>query len=478
MTDVPCPAAIDPADWEQTPLAVRAVVHTLLAEVQALQGQVADLTARLNQHSGNSSRPPSADPPQTPARPARPPTGRQRGGQPGHPGHHRALLPPDQVDTLHRHRPLCCPHCQTALPPDAPEAGPPQRRQIWDLPPIQAHVTEHQLLGLTCPGCAALVYADLPADVPAGSFGPQVVALVGLLHGRFRLSAREVAAILEAVFGVEMGLGSVPACCATVSAALAPCYEEVAAAVRTPGAVNVDETGWKQAGVRHWLWVAVAAVCTLYLVSRHRDRATLQALLGLVFTGVIGSDRYNAYGGRDPTLRQLCWAHLKRNLQACAERGGAVGAWATEVLGQVREVFRHWHAYQAGTLDRAGLQAALAPVQSEVRRLLEAEGAQALPQAAALSRELLAVWPALWTFVQVPGVEPTNNRAERALRPAVLWRKGCFGAVSAGGNEFVERILTVTATCQQQGRALWPLLSAAVRAYWADSPAPRLLPTP
>ncbi|MDQ2806887.1 MAG: transposase [Chloroflexota bacterium] len=245
---------------------------------------------------------------------------------------------------MHRHRPAHWLHCQSALPPDAPAAAPPQRRQVWDLPPIHAPVTEHQLLGIACPNCAAFVYAALPPAVPPGRFGPQVVALVGLLHGRFRLSAREVVAILGTVFGVALGLGSVPACCATVRAAVAPCYEQVAAAVQTQAAVNVDETGWQQAGVRHWLWVAVAATCTRYLVSRHRNRATLQVLRGLVFTGVIGSDRYNAYGGRDPTLRQLCWAHLLRNLQACAERGGAAGAWATEVLGQVRLVFRHGHA--------------------------------------------------------------------------------------------------------------------------------------
>src|SRR5437868_6121466 len=126
MTDLACPATLDPTDWEHTPLPVRVLLHTLLNEVQTLHTQVADLTARLNQHSGNSSRPPSADPPQAPPRLRRAPKGRKRGGQPGHPGHHRALLPPEQVDTLLRHRPAHCPHCQTPLPPDAPEAAPPQ----------------------------------------------------------------------------------------------------------------------------------------------------------------------------------------------------------------------------------------------------------------------------------------------------------------------------------------------------------------
>ncbi len=364
------------------------------------------------------------------------------------------------------------------MPPDSPEAAPPQRQQIWDLPPIAPIVTAHQLLGVTCPHCAALVYGALPPTVPPGTCGPQVVALVGLLHGRYRLSAREVVVLLGAVFGLELSLGSVPACCATVSAALAPAYREVAAAVQTADAVNADETSWAQAGIKHWLWVVVAACCTLLLVSRHRDRASLQRMLGITFQGVVGSDRYSAYAGRDPTRRQICWAHLQRNLQAGAEHGGAAGDWATALLGQIAVLFAHWHAYQAGEIAWAALPAALAPVQEQIRTLLAAGREQPLAQARALSTELLARWPALWTLARVVGVEPTNNRAERALRPAVLWRKGCFGAQSATGNQFVERMLTVSATCQQQGRALWPFVAAAVQAYWSKEPPPQLLPSP
>ena len=176
--------------------------------------------------------------------------------------------------------------------------------------------------------------------------------------------------------------------------------------------------------------------------------------------------------------RQLCWAHLTRNLRAFEERYGPVGTWGTDAGEVVRQVFAAWHQFRGGTLDRAGLQAALQPVQADLRALLEHGEQLPLDKARAFSRELLALWPALWTFATVEGVEPTNNVAEQALRPAVLWRKGCFGADSAAGNLFMARLLTVATTCRQQQRHLHAFLSAAVTAHWAGCPAPSLLLPP
>ena len=471
MEPLPPPPGIAPADWEQTPLAVRQLIGTLLT-------QVADLTARLGQHSGNSSRPPSSDPPAAPKRPARPPRGRRRGAQPGHPGHARPPVPPEQVDTVVEHRRATCPQCATALPADLPPVGAPRLHQVWEVPPVRPTITEHRFPTVTCPHCAYPVTAPPPAELPPGAFGPHLAALVALLHGRYRLSARECAALLGEVFGVPLGLGSVPALCQQVSAALAAPYAEAAAYVHAQPVANADETGWKQAGQRRWLWVAVTALVTLFRVDPHRSAAALQALLGPAFGGVVGSDRYSAYEVLPLDHRQLCWAHLKRDVQAFAERDGGVGDWGRSGLGHIHQLFTAWHAFRQGTTDRAGLQAALEPIQQAVRDWLTAGLALELPAAAQWSRALLARDAALWTFAYVAGVEPTNNAAERALRPAVLWRKGCFGAVSTTGNEFVERILTVIATCRQQNRHLWTFLGDAVQAYWADRAAPSLLPTP
>jgi len=241
--------------------------------------------------------------------------------------------------------------------------------------------------------------------------------------------------------------------------------------------VNVDETGWKEAGKRRWLWVAVSAMCTVFVVATRSGKA-LHSLLGETYQGLVTSDRFRTYLTLPVGRRQVCWAHLKRNWQAFSERDGPVGRWglaAGELIGQL---FHHWHQFQAGDIDRMALQAYMDPIQIELRQLLERGQTLPLGRAQALSREVLALWPALWTYLVVENVEPTNNAAERALRPAVLWRKGCFGSQSEGGTEFVARILTASTTCKQQQRHVLSFLTDAVRAHQAGQPAPSLFATP
>lgn len=477
MSELVPPLDISPADWAVTPPAVRAVVLALLDQVQTLQTRVAELEARLTQHSGNSSRPPSSDPPSAPPRRKPGPTGRTRGAQPGHPGHQRELLPPGQVDDLVVHRPTACPHCQTALPHDLP-ASDVRRQQVWELPPVQPHVTEHQFPTVTCPHCQAPVHAPRPPDVPPGSFGPHLAALVALLHGRYRVSTRELALLLDELWHIPISLGSVPALYQTVSCALAPVYDAVQTTVQAQAVANVDETPWREHRQQRYLWVAATVVATLFWVAR-RSRAALEAALGAPFGGIVGSDRYNAYAHLPPAQRQLCWAHLKRDWQFYRERAGPVGAWGELGMAEITKLFATWHRFRNGELDRAALQREMAPIAAELRRLVE-HGRDELPweKVRGFCRDLLTTWPALWTFVDVGGVDPTNNAAERALRPAVLWRKGCYGTDSEAGSRFVERILTVTATCRQQERQVLPFLADAVRAHWTGTPAPILMSTP
>jgi len=243
--------------------------------------------------------------------------------------------------------------------------------------------------------------------------------------------------------------------------------------VRDSPHLNVDETSWRQAGARRWRWVVVGVLGTFFVVAAHRSRAVFETLVGEAFGGIVGADRYSAYAQVPLARRQLCWAHLQRNLAAFAAWGGAVGPWGTEAEVLVGELFATWHRFRRGERDRAGLATALQPHQMALRALLERGCALAPPRA--LCQELLACWPARWTFVRVPGVEPTNTAAERALRPAVLWRKGCFGAVSDTGNLFVARLLTVAATCRQQQRDLLPFLTDAITAHRAGLPAPALI---
>jgi transposase len=372
-------------------------VLALLAQVQTLQARVADVEAQLKQHSGNSSRPPSSDPPSAPPRAPRVPTGRKRGAQPGHPGYQRELLPPGEVDEFVVHRPTTCPHCQIALLPDLP-AGDVLRQQVWDVPPIQPQVTEHHFPTVTCPVCQATVRADRPPDVPPGSFGPQVVAVVALLHGRYRVSTREVALLLDDLWHIPISVGSVPALYQTVSSALAPVYDAVQATVQAQAVANVDETPWREDRQQRYLWVATTVVATLFLIGR-RSRAALESVLGTAFAGIVGSDRYKAYAHLPATQRQLCWAHLKRDWQFFRERAGPVGEWGKAAMAQITKLFATWYRFRTGEIDRATLQREMAPIQAEVRRLVE-QGRDDLPwkKARGFCRELLWVWPALWTW--------------------------------------------------------------------------------
>ena len=482
-------AVLPPDVWAATPAAARALIVALVAGLAALEGQVTALrqevdalraqVAQGGRHSGNSSRPPSSDPPGAVRRPAAPPSGRRPGGQPGHEAHQRTLAPPERVDRVVEHRATVCSRCAAPLPVDVPSSGY-VAHQVTELPVVRALVAEHRLHRVACPACGGTTRAPLPADVPRGAFGPRLQAAVALARGHFHLSERKTADLFGALLGAPLSAGSVDALCRDTAEAL----EEPVAALRAalPGArvVNADETHWPhpQARRRHWLWVAVTEAATVFTLAASRGSAVIKALLGEGYRGVVGSDRYAAYGWLDEACRQLCWAHLVRDMQALVDRGGGAREIGAAALAVADDLFREWHRFRAGALDRAGLLAALDPVQDALEAVVTRGLACGDPKALTLCAALDRLWPALWTFADAPGVEPTNNAAERALRQAVLWRKGSYGTQSDAGDRFVERILTVVATCKQHGRAALDYLTAACAAALQGLSPPPLLPAP
>jgi transposase len=459
--------------------ALRALL-TLVAQLQqdhaALRQRVSDLEARLNQHSQNSSKPPSSDPPDAPPHPLRTPRGRKAGGQLGHPPQQRPAPDPDQVDEQRDHRPPICPTCHTNLPATLPAIWVPQIQYVWEIPVVRPHITAHHYHTVCCPSCGDYITAERPADVPPGAFGPRTAAAITILHGDYHLSDRQLPRLLHDFFGLPISVGSVVALQQTGSAALAPVYSAIHTAVQQEDRCNIDETGWKEAGKRRWLWTLVTAIATFFSVASSRNGPALRHLLGADYAGIVGSDRHRPYLALAPERHQLCWSHLIRNFQALVDRGGRLGIWGADFLALSRVVFRLWHLFREGTIDRATLQDTMAPIQAAVHVLL-VQGSRRCDAPEGMCQELLTHEAALWTFVREARVEPTNNAAEQALRPAVIWRKGCFGAHSADGNRFVERILTVSATCRKQERHLLTFVTAAIDAYWAGQPAPTLLPS-
>lgn len=469
------PEGISAADWKATPFAVRQLILTLLETVAPLHHRVAELEERLNQNSQNSSKPPSSDPPHPPAHPKRTPSEHKAGGQPGHAGHMRPLKPRAQVQLVVELRPTSCRACGALLLGEDPQ---PQRHQVTELPRLEAHVTEYRRHTLTCLGCGTLTAAKYPVDMPTGDFGPRLQATTGYLSGRMGMSQRDITETLESVFYTTISLGSISALETLVSDALAQPVADAQTYVQQQPTANLDETGWYEQTRRAWLWVAATSHVAVFLVLATRSAQGVKQLLGEAFQGIVGSDRWSAYNGLDARKRQLCWAHLKRDFQKLVERGGESTRLGQALQEQTTELFRLWGCVRQGTLRRDDFQVKVQPLRVRVQELLHEGTTLPHTQTRHLCENLLKWETALWTFVGVEGIEPTNNHAERCLRRAVLWRRRSFGTQSADGSLFVARILTAVTTLRQQKRDVLDYLTEACAAVIRGDKPPSLLPNP
>jgi transposase len=462
-----------PADiWEQTPPEAQAYIQALEARVAALEDTIAALQEQLNQTSRNSSRPPSSDPPSSP-RPKRPRSQRRRGGQPGHPGQTRTLIPVEEVDQIVPLKPERCQDCQAPLWGEDPS---PFRHQVIEIPPIQPVVTEYQWHQLVCPSCGETTRAPWPKGVPSGTYGPRVHATVALCTGPYRLSKRSAQQVMEEVFRVPMSIGTISQSEKATTAVIAEPVQEARDYVEAQRVAHLDETSWCEGGKRAWLWVAVTRLVSVFLIRMSRGGQVARELLGESFSGILVTDRYSAYNWYPVRWRQLCWSHLLRDFEAIRGRGGVSEAIGDALLEQAHPMFSWWHRVRDGTLKRSTFRSYMTPLRREVERLLEAGSQCGVAKTEGTCREILKRREALWTFVQLEGVEPTNNTAERAIRPGVQRRKGSFGTQSKDGSRFVESIMTVVATLKQQKRNVLDYLTAAHEAALRGEPAPSLLP--
>jgi transposase len=453
---------------------LRATYDEVIARLSA---ELRDLRARVKLDSRNSSKPPSSDPPGGGTKP--PPKekkkpGRRRGGQPGHEGKTRQRFAPEAIDHRVEHQPTACHVCGGRVVADRSLA--PVLHQVVDLPPASAEVTEHVLHRGGCSCCGVLVTAPLPGGVPHGAVGPRLQAVLALLVGRFRLSRREAKEAAVTLFGpkAEVSLGTISALEARTSRALRPAYEEAERAVRTAAVVCADETSSPRGGVLDWLWTACTTSVSYFRIDARRSKEAFRRLLP-EFSGVLSTDRWASYHEHPPNRRQLCWAHLARNFQELVDRGKPAAPVGHAGLRACREVFAAYRDHKEGRLALASLAKRLVSTRrallASLRRFRESPDRKAR----ALCRNLVDHFLSLWTFTRWPGVEPTNNLAERELRPAVLWRKNSFGCQSVRGQRFVSRILTVVRTLRRHGRDILAYLEASIRAQLARTTAPALL---
>jgi transposase len=444
-----------------------AVIAALLLRVEQLEARVRELEARLGTNASNSHLPPSANPPAAPPPVVKKRSRRRPGGQPGHQGHRRALLPPERVDHTVGFVPPNCERCAKALPAEAgPSDPPPTRHQVFELPLRLVVVTEYQGHARACPCCSHVTRAAIPAELRLVTFGPRLAASLSYLSGCQHVSARGLREVAEAIYGVPIALGSVAALQGQMSRALQAPHGRIGDEVRAAAAKNVDETGWKQAGRKRWLWVAVSTTASYFLVHARRGACALAELLGPEVPGLITSDRWSAYSGVPLARRQICWAHLTRDFQAMADADAGGGEPARALLAMADVLFDCWHKVRAAKRTRRWLVREVRDfIRPEVRALLEEGAGCGCAKTRGMCAKLLEVEEALWTFTREEGLEPTNNAAERALRTAVIKRKKSFGSHSAAGCAFVARLLSVTQTLRQRGGAVLDYLSAALDAF-------------
>jgi transposase len=424
--------------------------------------------ARLNKDSTNSSLPPSAIHPHAKPIIPKPKSKRRRGGQPGHDKHERALIRADECQAVIPCVPSECRKCGRELHGTDLE---PLRHQVWELPDIQPVVTEYRRHRLVCV-CGVSTCGALPVGVPSGQAGPRLVAFAGLLMACFRQSKRRAAQFLATILNQPASAAWMILLQNRCAEAVQPAYDDLAAKLPEQAVLHIDESPTKEGPSKAWVWTFVAGAFTLFACRTSRGADVLDDLLGEGYAGTIHCDRAKMYWrfGR----LQWCWAHLKRDFQAliddpCHTRKRL----GHDLMRPTRELFALWKRVRDGTLSRVEFRHRMHPIRETVESFLLRGYFNGLTHG--VCRELWEHREHLWTFVEVEGVEPTNNAAERALRHAVIWRKLSFGTQSGAGSRFVERMLTVIETCRRAGRNAFAWLTEAVRAYFRRETAPPLL---
>jgi len=426
----------------------QATKEELIDLVLALFARVEELERRLGMNSSNSSKPPSTDSPQTKKNSRKKKSKRKRGGQPGHEGHNRDLVPVDQVDNLNIIKPCTCERC-SGINLEFDDSSP-WRHQVWDIPEIRPFISEWQMVDAICLDCGHITHAKLPDGIPTGNFGTRTQSMVSLLSGVYHQSKRFIQSFMADIFGLDISLGSVPACEKKVSKAIQDPVQEAHTYAQDEEVMHADETGWRQGNKKAWLWVAVTSAVTVFMIHLSRGREAAQQLLG-GFKGILVTDRWGPYRVHNG-LRQFCWAHLLRSFVGFSELRGKAGKIGKQLVDKTDLMFKWWHRIRDGTMSRSTFKRRMIDLRIEVEDLLvEGEICGQSPMAGVCKR-ILSEAQHLWTFVDHEGVEPTNNTSERKVRQGVLWRKICFGTQSEEGSRFVERIMTVAATCRQQDR--------------------------
>ena len=469
------------AIYDQGREAVVAVLLRMDEQIQRLEKRVAQqderivqLERRIGRSSRNSSQPPSADRPGSAPTRGKDRSGRKQGGQPGHEGKGRPLLPAWAVDEVVEHWPTACDCGHVFTEADRVSVGEPARHQVEELPVMAVTVTEHRCRRERCPGCASTVTAVLPAAIASSAFGPRLQAAIVTLSVRNRISRRDVVELCEQLFSSRISTGTIDAILTRASNALIEPYADLLDRVRGADALNMDETGWRLKGAQRALWGAFTDRHAVFAIASNRHEDHARDLLADT-TAIVTSDRWWAYGHLPVKRRQVCWSHLQRDFAMHADGLAAEKQLGEHGLRICEGLFWAWEIYQH-TDDRAELKRRVRKLRRELKPILTRHAGKGARyrHGRGFARNLLKIWPALWTFEAIEGVAPTNNHAERGLRGAVIYRKLSLGSQSEDGERRIERLLSAHTTCRLQRRSLHAYLIDLLGAHSRRDPVPLL----
>ena len=453
-------------------------VEMLLARVEALETENASLRAenaelkrRLGENSSNSSKPPSSDSPaDRDARPKDAPTGNPRGGQRGHKGHKRTFLPVSRVRSSTDCFPPQCRRCGDSLPKRRDTD--PVRHQVVDIPKIEPTADDYWLHRVTC-SCGETTCGTLPT-VPPGMLGVQMLALIAVLTADGHMSRRKVQNLLAAVFGLQVSLGTLSESEQIVSDAVAPAVEEARIHALAEKVKYVDATTWYQAGAYRSLWTLATVSVTVFAIVADGTRETLRLWIDRI-RGVLVTDRGSQFGFWAMERRQICWAHLIRKFASFSELRGRPGEIGANLLLWSQVLLHSWHRVRDGTGTRADLKAVATNLRALMEQLLDEGATLPIKGFGGACRNILEHREALWRFVFEPGVDPTNNHAERELRGLVCWRRSTGGSRSDRGDLFAANLKSVIHTCRKQRRHVLTYLNSAIHAALRGRKTPSLI---
>jgi transposase len=421
--------------------------------IELLTKRIEDLERRLNMNSSNSSKPPSSDGLKKKTR-SRQNSKRKIGGQKGHAGSSRKMLPSEKVDELVKVplvKPVCACGCQKFISKKFSK-----RHQVWELPKIKPHITEYLLESARCKSCRKRVSADLPEGVSKTTLGPNAQTWMGLLTGVYRLSRSNAQKFLEEVCGIKRSIGNISATEKSISRNIRPIQKQALDALRRSEVLHMDETGHKRSGVRRQTWVMANKDWSFFSSGSRRNRKVLISLLSKKFAGIVVSDRYAAYNYLSLHQHQYCWAHLYRQIRGLSERTGELGLIAKDIfkwMGCIFDLNRRRHEVSAQYYSHF-----IDSYRNGIKQML-GDNFLAHPELKSFAHLFWFKEEKVWGFEKNSAIPMTNNRAERDLRPAVIWRKTSFGTSSHRGDRYAERMLTFSSSIRKQGKSLFGTLN-------------------